>query len=106
FRQTRLLEGDAQPLPQRVVLLSPVPAEDLYLARCRRQQPFQDFDGRGLARAVRSEQAEAFSAPDLEIEAVNRIHRAGSALVAFAEIAAGYGGGHGVMLVVSSSIIK
>jgi hypothetical protein len=36
-----------------------------------RQQTFENLDGRGLAGAVRSEQAEALAASDLEIEAVD-----------------------------------
>src|SRR5438046_781526 len=49
----------------------PGAAEELDLAGCGGQQPFEDFDGRGFARAVRTEQPEAFAGANLEVESVD-----------------------------------
>ena len=50
----------------------PAAAEDLDIARRGRQQSFEDLDGRGLARAVRPEQAEALAGLDGQVEPANR----------------------------------
>ena len=67
--QLRLLELDAEPLPERLVVGSPSAAEHLDVARVRLEQPLEDLDGRRLAGAVRTEQAEALARPHLEVQA-------------------------------------
>jgi len=44
------------------------------VASVRREQTLENFDRRRLAGAVRSEQAKAFTAANLEVETVNRRH--------------------------------
>ena len=66
------LELDAEPRAQlSIAPLPPALAEHFHLTAVRRGEPFEDLDRRGLAGAVRPEQAEALTAPDLEIEAGN-----------------------------------
>ena len=50
-----------------------IEAEHRHLAAVARPQPFEDFDGRGLAGAVRAEQAEHFAGKDLEVDAFDRL---------------------------------
>ena len=55
---------------QIVGVLLPRLAEYHDVARVPREQPFADLDGRGLAGAVRAEEAEAFAVANFEVEAV------------------------------------
>ena len=68
----RLLERDADPLSQRLRVALPRAAEHLDLAGVTVDQPLADLDGRGLAGAVRAEQAEALLRADVEVDAVDR----------------------------------
>ena len=68
----RLLERDAEALAQRALVGRPPHAQDLDVARRRVEEPFEDLDRGGLARAVRTEQAEAFAGVHLEVEPVER----------------------------------
>ena len=52
-----------------VVVASGIEAEHRDLAAVARPEPFEDFDGAGLAGAVRSEQAEHLAGKDLEVDA-------------------------------------
>ena len=56
-----LLERHADPLADRGLVGRPAQAQDLDLARGRLVQPFEDLDGRRLARSVGAEQAEALA---------------------------------------------
>ncbi|MBI4950708.1 MAG: PAS domain S-box protein [Myxococcales bacterium] len=70
--EVRLLERDAEPLAQPRRVLLPAATEQGDLARRRLEQPLEDLDRRGLAGAVRPEQAEALPAYHLEVEPVDR----------------------------------
>ena len=59
--ELRLLQLDAQPLAQRLRIGRPAEPEHLDVARVGLRQPFADLDRRGLAGAVRTEQAEALA---------------------------------------------
>src|SRR5690606_7639979 len=63
-----LLELNAQPRPDSTGVGAPAHPEDLDLALVRLLQSLEDLDRGGLARAVRSQQAEALSAADLQID--------------------------------------
>jgi hypothetical protein len=69
--ELRLLQLNAEPLAQRPPggALAPRCPQDLDVARVRCRQPFEDLDRRGLAGAVRSEQAKALAGADREVEA-------------------------------------
>jgi hypothetical protein len=69
--ELRLLELDAEPLPQRVRVALPAHAEHFHLAGIGSCQALADLDRRRLAGAVGSDQAEALARADLEIDAVN-----------------------------------
>ena len=49
----------------------PLHAEDLDGAGVGREEPFADFDGRGLSGAVGAEETEALAGADLEVERVD-----------------------------------
>src|SRR5205823_6306989 len=70
-RQVGFLERDAEPLAQRITIRLPVAAQKLDLARSRRQQSFENFDGGCFARAIRPQQPKAFSRAHLKIQAVH-----------------------------------
>src|SRR6185369_16555128 len=57
--ELRLLELDAEPLAQRVLVVGPASPEHFHHALVRRRQPLADLDRRRLARAIRSEETEA-----------------------------------------------
>ena len=63
----------------------PGAAEDAHFTRSGREQALEDLDGRGFARAVRSEQAKAFAFANLEIKPAQGFHLA---VVGFAQAAA------------------
>ena len=69
----------------RLVVL-PAKAEDLDLAGGRLDQPFEDLDGRRLARAVGAEQAEALADGDLQVEAVDRVDGTVAAGILLSEV--------------------
>src|SRR6185503_2656520 len=52
----------------------PALAEHFHFARIGFAETFQDLDGRGLARAVRTEHAKALAAMDIEAETVQCDH--------------------------------
>ena len=87
-----LLQGDAQALAQVVVMMPPTPAQHLDVTRGRLQQPLEDFDRGRLAGAVRAQQPETLSAPNLEVEAVDRVHGTGLRGVVLREAMAAHGG--------------
>ena len=91
--QARLLQRDAQALAQGVVIFAPAHPQYLDLAGGGGQQPFEDFDGGGLAGAVGPEQAEALSRLDFEVEAVDGVHGRRAGGVLFAQVAAADGEG-------------
>ena len=57
------------------------------------QQPFEDFDGGGLARPIGAQQAEALAGVDFQIEPANGLD---VALVGFAQPPAANGDVHGL----------
>ena len=73
FRQTRFLQRNAQQLAQLALMALPRHAQDFDFARGRREQTFEDFDGGGLAGAVRPEQTEALAGLDVEIQSADRL---------------------------------
>ena len=82
--QLRFLELDAEPLAQLVLVRRPPQAEHLHLAGVRPEQAFEDLDRRGLAGAVRAEQAEALAAAHRQRQAVHGHHIAVALHEAFA----------------------
>jgi len=52
--------------------LTPGRAENLDVAAVLGRQALEDFDGRGLARPVRTEQAETLAARDGQVDTGNR----------------------------------
>ena len=101
--QTRLLEGNAESLPQGFVVLSPAAAEDLDVPGRGRQQTFQDFDGRGLTGSVRSKQAETFAGVHLQVQAVDRVHWSRAARVALPQVTGQDGGCHHTIILLVRS---
>jgi len=67
-----LLKTDAEPLTELPRVGGPTPAENLGLSGIRLEEAFAYLDSSGLAGAVWTEQAEAFSRCDIEIESVDR----------------------------------
>ncbi len=74
-RELGLLQRDADPLADVVVLPAPAHAEDFDLAGRRVEQSLDDFDGGRLAGAVRPQQAEALAPLDGEVQAAHRLDR-------------------------------
>ena len=95
FRKPRFLQRDAQPLAHFAFILAPGVAENRDLARSRLQQPFQDFDGRGLPCPVRTEQTEALSGLNFKVQPA---HGLDFAVVGLAQVAALNGYRHSVIL--------
>src|SRR4029077_6864715 len=62
-------EALAQGVSARAVV--PVHAQDFDVARVGQREAFENFDGRGLAGAVRAQQAEALAGRDGEVEPVH-----------------------------------
>src|SRR3974377_1766551 len=93
LRRPLFLQRDAQPLAQLAFVARPGHAQDFYLAGSGLAQPFENFNGRRLARAVRSEQAETLTRLDRKVETA---HRLDLAVVGFLQIAAPDGGSHTV----------
>ena len=75
FGEPRLLQRDADPLADLIVLLAPAKAEDLHLAGSGVEQAFEDFDRGGFARAVGTQQAKALALFDCQVETAHRIDR-------------------------------
>jgi len=71
LRKPGLLKRNADALAQRFVVFAPCFAEDSHLTRGGGPEPFQDFDRGGLAGAVGSEKAEAFSCLNLKRDTTN-----------------------------------
>ena len=95
FRQPGFLQRDAHHLAQLASVFLPGLAQDRDLPRGRRQQAFQNFNGRGLPRAIRSQQAEALPGLDFKIQPANGFHLA---IVSLAQVAALNRDGHGAIL--------
>ena len=85
--ELRLLQLDAEALPQLRVVRPPAQPEHLHLARIGLQEPFEDLDRGGLAGAVRTEQSEAFAALHSQRQAVD----GDDVAVAFVERVAAHG---------------
>src|SRR4051812_41602760 len=90
FTQLRVLQLYPKPLTETLFVVFPGHAEDRDFAFVGLEQPFADFYGRRLARAVRPKKAEALSGGDLEVQSVDRY----DIVIAFTESANGerYGG--------------
>ena len=86
------LERDADPLTKRRSVALPGLAKDVDFARVAFEEAFTDFDGGGLAGAVRPDEAEAFLCPHLQVEAVHGDHAA----IRLAQVANGQDGRRGV----------
>jgi hypothetical protein len=71
-----LLQDDADPLAELPAAVPRVQAQDLDMAAGAVAMALQDLDGRGLARAVRSEDAEHLTFGDGEAQAVDGRERA------------------------------
>ncbi len=71
FGEARFLERNADPFAQLARIFVPGVAEDADFAGGRREQAFEDFDGRRLPCSVRTEQAEALAGFDLQAEAAD-----------------------------------
>jgi hypothetical protein len=69
--ELRLLKLDAEPLAERLGIVAPAQAEHLDVTTVGRGEAFADLDRRGLAGAVRPEQAETLAGPDLQLDAVD-----------------------------------
>ena len=95
FRKPCFLQRDTQPLPQLARIFLPGMAENCGLPGGGFEQAFQDFDGRGLPRTVRTEQAETFAGGDFEVQAADGFD---FPVVGLAQIAALDGGRHGEIL--------
>ena len=74
FAELRLLQRDADALAQLAFILAPGEAEDFDFAGIGDGEAFEDFDGGGLASAVRTEKAEALTILDAQLESVDRFH--------------------------------
>ena len=66
-------------------------AKDFDFARSRRQQAFENFDGGGLAGAIRPEQTEALAGQDVEVQSADRLDLS---VVGLLQIAAADGNFH------------
>ena len=71
FRQTSFLQRDTQRFPQLALMRLPRASKNFDFAGSRFQQAFQDFDGRGFACAVGTEQAKALARLDGQIQAAD-----------------------------------
>src|SRR6202008_1293221 len=67
----RLLQLNADALPQFLLVAAPVHPQELYQSIIGRGESFADLDSSGLTGAVRAEQSETFSAVHLQIKAVD-----------------------------------
>src|ERR1035438_4376038 len=95
FRQARLLQRDPQPLAHLALILAPAVPQNRHLPRSRREQAFEDFNGCGLPRPVRPEQAKALAGLDLQVQAT---HGLDFAIIGLAQVTALNGYGHWVIL--------
>ena len=69
--ELRLLQLNAEPLPDLPLVRAPAEAEHLDLAGVGREQPLENLDRRRLAGAVRAEQAEALAALHVQRQPVH-----------------------------------
>src|SRR5690606_36971843 len=67
-----LVQLDAEALAQVMGMAAPAEAEHFDLSGIGRGEPLTDLDGGGLPRAVRAEEAKAFTGVDGKVEAVHR----------------------------------
>src|SRR5215471_11210003 len=77
FAKAGLLERYAQPLPHRIVILTPSTPQDFHFSGCWVEESFQDFDSGRFARSIRPQQPEALSDGHFEVQAVDGIHWSG-----------------------------
>src|SRR5688572_6524963 len=70
--ELRVLQLNAEPLPQRAGVVLPREAQHLHFTRIRLRQAFADLDGGRLAGAVRPEQPKAFARAHVKVDAVDR----------------------------------
>src|SRR5690606_36684627 len=87
-----LLQVDPEALAQVTGMAAPAEAEHFDLAGIGRGEPLADLDGGGLPRAVRTEEAKAFTGVDGKVEAVHRHYVA----VVLVEVPDPQGGGFGM----------
>ena len=92
FREPRFLQRDADLLPQITGMALPGLPENGHVASGRLEQAFQNLDGRGFSRAIRTKQSEALAGMNLEIQPA---HGFDFAVIDFTEIAALNGDRHG-----------
>ena len=74
--ELRLLQHDADALPELAAGALRIVAEHRHLARVARAVALEDLDGRRLPGAVRAEQPEDLALLDLEVDALDRCERA------------------------------
>jgi len=79
------LQHDADPLAERALAPRRVVAEDAHLARVGGAMPLEDLDERGLAGTVGPEDGEHLAAADVEVDRIERGHRAGVGLAQAAD---------------------
>jgi hypothetical protein len=91
FRKARFLQRDAKQFPKFALIGLPVAPENRDLTRGGIEQAFKNFNRRGLAGTVRTEQAETFARLNLEIEPADGFN---FAVVGLAQIATLNGGRH------------
>jgi hypothetical protein len=65
------LERDTNPLAQLARIVIPAVSQDADFTRGGCEQTFEDFDGRGLPRSIRTEEAEALAGLDLQADAAD-----------------------------------
>src|SRR5690606_212848 len=94
LRQLRLLQLYAQPLAKDRGVAAPSAAQYLYVARVRFSEPLADLYGSGLPCAVRTEQSEAFTRLDVEVDSRDGCN----GTEAFREVGYEEGRRHGAML--------
>jgi hypothetical protein len=70
-----LPEDHTNPLRQLLALAMRHPTQDLDAASCRDQDARQHFDGRRLARAVRSDTADHLATLDSERDVTHRVYQ-------------------------------
>jgi hypothetical protein len=70
--KVRGLEANTDPVLEPLLLPIGIEVEDLHIARRPGPQTLEDLDRRGLAGAVRSEQAEDFPGPHFEVDPFDR----------------------------------
>src|SRR5262249_5386327 len=82
-----------------MIVTAPSFAEYFHLTGSRRQQPFENLDGRRLAGAVRAEQAETLRGLNLQVEPVHGIDDAFATAVLFVQVTTEDGRRHAGIIV-------